>query len=103
MNILIVGTGALATLFAARLTQAGYSITMLGTWQAGLNALREQGVRLVDSNGSEEQFKVDVTNDPRGCLGAKYAIVLVKAWQTERASHQLQAWGNPQSCRPGQP
>jgi 2-dehydropantoate 2-reductase len=90
MNILIVGTGALAALFAARLTQAGHHITMLGTWQAGLDALRQNGVRLIDSNGNEEQFKVQAMDDPRECVGTKYAIVLVKAWQTERASHQLQ-------------
>jgi len=91
MNILIVGTGALATLFAARLTQAGYGITMLGTWKEGLDALRSNGLRLVDSDGNEQKFIVRATDDPRECVGAKYAIVLVKAWQTERASHQLQA------------
>jgi 2-dehydropantoate 2-reductase len=88
-NILIVGTGALASLFAARLTQAGYLITMLGTWQEGINALRSTGVRMVDTSGSEGQFQVQATNDPRECTGSKYAIVLVKAWQTERAAQQL--------------
>ena len=89
MKILIGGTGALASLFAARLTQAGYDVTMLGTWQEGLVALRKNGVRLVDANGNEGQFKVHATNDPRECMGARYAIVLVKAWQTERAAYQL--------------
>lgn len=88
-HILIIGTGALGTLFSARLTQAGYSITMLGTWKEGLDALRQKGVRLVDSDGNEQQFKVHATDDPRECVGAKYAIVLVKAWQTERAARQL--------------
>ena len=49
-NILIVGTGALATLFAARLTQAGYHITLLGTWKEGIDALRKNGARLIDAN-----------------------------------------------------
>ena len=89
LNILIGGTGALASLFAARLTQAGYAVTMLGTWQEGLVALRKNGVRLVDANGNEGQFKVHATNDPRECMGARYAIVLVKAWQTERAAYQV--------------
>lgn len=88
-NILIVGTGALACLFAARLTQAGYNISMLGTWQEGLDALRKNGVRLIDANGNEHQFKVHATDNPRECAGTKYAIVLVKAWQTERAAQQL--------------
>jgi 2-dehydropantoate 2-reductase len=88
-NILIVGTGALASLFAARLAQAGYQITMLGTWQAGLDAIREHGVRLIDSHGNESQFKVHVIDNPRECTGVKYTLVLVKAWQTERAANQL--------------
>jgi len=88
-NILIVGTGALASLFAARLTQAGYKITMLGTWQEGLNALNQNGVRLMDANGDEHSYPVHATDDPRECMDVKHAIVLVKAWQTERVAHQL--------------
>ena len=89
-DILIVGTGALASLFAARLAQAGYSITMLGSWKAGLDALRTQGVRLLDSTGNEHQFPVHAIHDPRQCPGIKHALVLVKAWQTERVAPQLQ-------------
>jgi 2-dehydropantoate 2-reductase len=88
-NILIVGTGALATLFAARLSRAGHSITMLGSWKAGLDALRKDGARLVDSDGSEHQFEVQAINDPRECRGTKHALVLVKAWQTEKVADQL--------------
>lgn len=89
MNLLIVGTGALATLFAARLSQAGHHITMLGTWKHGLDALRENGARLIDSDGKEHRYNVHAVDDPRECAGAKYALVLVKAWQTERAAGQL--------------
>ena len=89
-NILIVGTGALATLFAARLSQAGHSITMLGRWKAGLDALRKDGARLVDAQGNEHRHQVHATDDPRECVGARHALVLVKAWQTERAAGQLQ-------------
>ena len=88
-NILIVGTGALASLFAARLTRAGYPVTMLGTWQQGLDAIRENGVRFIDAGGREFQFRVKATDNPRDCVGTKYALVLVKAWQTERAATQL--------------
>lgn len=88
-NILIVGTGALATLFAARLAQAGNEITMLGTWNAALESLRQYGARLIDAGGSELRFRVRATDDPAKCRGSKYALVLVKAWQTERAAKQL--------------
>jgi 2-dehydropantoate 2-reductase len=88
-NILIVGTGALATLFAARLTQGGHPVSMLGTWKEGIDALRKNGARLIDADGNEHQFEVSATDDPHECVGAKHALVLVKAWQTERAARQL--------------
>ena len=88
-SILIVGTGALATLFAARLRQAGTQITMLGTWKAGLEALRKDGARLVDAEGTEHRFEVQATNDPHECSGIKHVLVLVKAWQTEYIADQL--------------
>jgi 2-dehydropantoate 2-reductase len=88
-NILIVGTGALASLFAARLAPVGYSITMLGSWKAGLDALQKDGVRLQDVDGNEHRFPVRVIDDPRECRGIQYALVLVKAWQTERIAEQL--------------
>jgi 2-dehydropantoate 2-reductase len=88
-DILIVGTGALANLFAARLSNAGHSVHMLGTWRQGLNALQQNGARIVDVNGNGRAYKVHATNDPRDVLGAKNALVLVKSWQTERVAHQL--------------
>ena len=88
-NILIAGTGALATLFAARLTQAGHAVSMLGTWKEGIEALSTQGARLIDANGIEHQFKVHATDNPHDCVGTTFALVLVKAWQTARAAEQL--------------
>ena len=88
-KILIAGTGALATLFAARLASAAYPVTMLGTWQEGLDAIRATGIRLIDSAGQEQKFVVHATDDPRECPGTRHALVLVKAWQTERAARQL--------------
>jgi len=88
-DILLVGTGALATLFAVRLSEAGHSVSMLGTWKDGLASLKEKGARIVDSDGAERAFSVHATDDPREVSGAKHAIVLVKSWQTERVARQL--------------
>ncbi len=88
-DILLVGTGALATLFAARLTASGQRVTLLGTWKDGIDALCQDGARLVGADGFEQNYAVYATDNPAECRGAKYAIVLVKSWQTERAAHQL--------------
>lgn len=93
--ILVVGTGAMASLFAARLSAAGYPVCMFGAWQAGLEALRSGGVHLVDLNGEETIYPVTATDNPCDCTGenaanrAKFALVMVKSWQTERAAEQL--------------
>lgn len=84
-GILILGSGALATLFAARLSEAGVNVTMLASWPEGLTALRNRGVCLVDG----KSFPVRATDNPIDCRGSKLALVLVKSWQTERAAHQL--------------
>ncbi len=87
--VLIVGTGALACLFAARMSACGVPVTMLGTWKEGLAALRLHGVMLVEESGEIEKFDVEVI-EPGDKHRAKYALVLVKSWQTERAAGNLQ-------------
>ena len=87
--ILIAGTGALATLFAARLSASGHPITMLVSWENGLRTLQENGARLIDSDGAEFTYPVKATNNPADCKDIRYALVLVKSWQTERVAGQL--------------
>ena len=89
-NILIVGTGALGTMFAARLAAAGANVTLLGTWKNAVEAFNREGARLLQLDGSGVQFPVRATDDPSECGDADLASVLVKAWQTERAARQLE-------------
>lgn len=86
-EILIVGTGALATLFAARLSHAGVAVTMLGSWRAALQALGERGAQI---EGLPPQ-PVRAVDSPQACAPVRLALVLVKSWQTERAADCLAA------------
>lgn len=88
-SILIVGTGALACLFAARLAAQGLQVTMLGTWREGLAALRMYGVTIVQEDGRQTSYPVRVVDQSGPCQGATFALVLVKSWQTQRAAQQL--------------
>jgi 2-dehydropantoate 2-reductase len=87
-RILIVGTGAMACLFASRLAPL-VDVVMLGTWQEGIQALQERGVRILESDGEERRFSVTATDNPAECYGTEDALVLVKSWQTARAADQL--------------
>ena len=87
--ILIMGTGALAGLFAARLAGAGRDVTVLGSWPAGLQALREHGIRLLEADGRKCCYAVTATECPAQAGLVRHALVLVKSWQTARAAAQL--------------
>jgi 2-dehydropantoate 2-reductase len=92
---LIVGTGAMACLFAARIAAAGNKVTLLGSWAEGLQNLNSFGVRLVDEDGTERAFPVRAIADPSEFVDVRLALVLVKSWQTERAARQLRECLSP--------
>lgn len=87
--LLIVGTGAMASLFAAMLSASGVQVRMLGTWKEGIQALNTYGVRLIDELGKEFTYPVEATDDPELCTGSQFAIVLVKSYQTNLAAQKL--------------
>lgn len=90
-RILIAGTGALATLFANRLGQAGCQVTMLGSWPEALEALNRQGARVHEADGRWTGAAVRAVSDPQAAGSFRYALVLVKAWQTGETARQLAA------------
>ena len=87
-EILIMGSGALATYFGARLAAAGTSVIMLGGWKEGIQALRADGIRLI-VDGEEKRYPVTATFELDDIKGISSALVLVKSWQTARVADQL--------------
>ena len=68
-SILILGIGALGTLFAARLASCGVDVTMLGAWPEGLAALRARGARLVgQTTGAAVRVTERAAELLSGCL-----------------------------------
>lgn len=87
-RVLIVGSGAMASAFAVLLAPHA-RISMYGTWQTGLDAIRRSGVRL-DRNGQQAAFPVELVDDGGQRERFPSALVLVKAWQTEQAAERLE-------------
>lgn len=88
-SLLIVGSGAMACLFAARLAAVNIPFRILASWPEGVEALQRNGVSVVEANGMQTSFPVQVTSRVEDCQGAQYALVLVKSWQTEAVARQL--------------
>jgi 2-dehydropantoate 2-reductase len=88
-ELLIVGTGAMASLFASRLSGIA-GVKLLGTWQEGLDAIEAEGIRVLELDGSESQIRTSVFRNADALPEVRTALVLVKSWQTERAARALE-------------
>jgi 2-dehydropantoate 2-reductase len=84
MRVVILGTGALGCLFAARLASHA-EVWMLGTWVEGVAAVRQGGIRVEESDHTWFAA-VCAADDPTVVTSADIALVLVKSYQTERAA-----------------
>jgi 2-dehydropantoate 2-reductase len=93
MRITLLGTGALACVFGAKLARLA-SVTLVGTWAEGLAALASRGIQLEEAGGVSI---VPVGAAPLWCLPepADLVLVLVKAWQTASVAAYLPALLKP--------
>lgn len=80
----IIGTGAMACLFGARLARVA-NVTLVGHWPAGLAALREQGITVE----GEAAVPVGVATFGEPPPPADFLLILIKAWQTPLIAAQL--------------
>lgn len=92
--ITLIGTGALASLFAARLANVT-PITMFGSWREAIEAINTKGLILDDDSGSQV-FRVKATDDARDCVETELALVLVKSYQTEKVAKEIKKFLSPE-------
>lgn len=83
--VAIVGTGALACLFGARLA-AHARVTLLGSWKEQIERLADRGVVLEEQDGRRRRYPVAASDDPAGVGPADLVLVLVKSPATPRAA-----------------
>ena len=84
MQIAIIGTGALASLFAARLAPLA-SVVMVGSWQEQIDAINQRGLQLIELDGSVTEVEVEATNDLLSVEPSDVALILTKSYQTAEA------------------
>src|ERR1700740_276601 len=87
MKVLIVGCGAVGSLFAAHLAKAGEAeIWAYDLWKEHIDAIRTHGLRL--SGAAEFTAKLHATSDPRELPRCQFGIVATKAIHTKHAIAQ---------------
>lgn len=88
MRIGIIGTGAMGSLFAAHLAPHT-DVTVLGTWREAVDVMNARGIE-VERDAEHIHVPVRAATNPRQVEGVDYALIAVKAHQTERAAR----WAN---------
>ncbi|UCC52406.1 MAG: 2-dehydropantoate 2-reductase [Anaerolineaceae bacterium] len=88
MRLVIVGSGALGSIFAAHLAPFT-NLVMLGHWTAQMSILRSQGLTMINLGGSRSHHTFSTTDKSLSIEATDIALVLVKSYQTERAAGEI--------------
>lgn len=89
-SIVVVGAGAMGSVFGGRLTEAGVSTTLLDTDTELVARLNRDGLRLVESGG-ERTVKVHASADPSEVEPPDALLFFVKCHQTGPAAKLTRA------------
>jgi 2-dehydropantoate 2-reductase len=95
MHFLVVGPGAMGSLFAARLKKAGFDVTLLDYIKDRANRINDHGIKVEGVTG-DYRVKVPTTT---GDISQPPDLVLicVKAYDTREASLNIEPWLKPET------
>jgi 2-dehydropantoate 2-reductase len=84
MKLLILGSGAMGSLFAGKLKQNGLDVTIFNRENDHIRAIKKSGLKLIDKDGNSSTISIPVTTNPND-LNSDYdlVILLIKAFATE--------------------
>jgi len=84
MKIAIIGAGAMGSLFGGYLSQKN-DVYLVDIWEAHVNAVNEQGLKIEEKSGELRVFHPKATTDASSVGAIDLAIVFVKSIQTAEA------------------
>jgi 2-dehydropantoate 2-reductase len=85
MRFVIVGPGALGSVFAARLASGGHDVALYGRPSPHLDAIRARGLQLREQDETITTVSLGASDDPAVVSSAEALIVLVKTGDTAQA------------------
>ncbi|MEJ5365110.1 MAG: ketopantoate reductase family protein [Desulfosoma sp.] len=97
MRVMIVGAGAMGSLFGARFAAAGAPVFLLDVDAVHVSAIRTHGLRLKELSGEEKTFRLEASCEPMAWdPPADLILVMVKSYATQEALRLV----SPQSVGP---
>jgi 2-dehydropantoate 2-reductase len=85
MNVIVVGAGAMGSIFGAALVEGGSHPTFLDVHQDTVDVLRRDGLTIERRDGTTDHYRIPVTTDPSGMSQTDLVLLLVKGYSTRSA------------------
>jgi 2-dehydropantoate 2-reductase len=79
MKIAVVGVGAMGSVYAALLADAGHEVVAVDVWQEHVDAINRHGLRLEGASGDRTVTSIRATSDPAAAAGADLYVIATKA------------------------
>lgn len=87
-KIVIVGGGAMGSLFGALLAEGGLDVTLLDVWKEHVDAINREGLKVV-GHGGDRTVRVAATLDPRSLAAPDVVLFQCKAFANEAAARSI--------------
>lgn len=84
MRIVIMGAGAMGSLFGGLLSLSGEEIWLVDIWKDHIEAIRTSGL-IIEEKGEEKIISLHATIDPKTIGKADLVLYFVKTYDTEKA------------------
>ncbi len=85
MRIAVLGCGAMGSVYAALLGDAGHEVWAIDSWREHVDAIRARGLRLEGASG-DRTVPVHATTEPAEAGPCELVIIATKAMDVERAA-----------------
>ena len=89
MKVAIVGCGAMGSVYAALLADAGHEIWAIDSWKEHVDAMKVNGLRLEGASG-DHTVRVNATTDAADAGPCDLVILATKAMHVENAAKSMQ-------------
>lgn len=88
MKVAVVGCGAMGSVYAALLADAGHEVWAIDNWKEHVDAIKANGLRLEGASG-DRTVRINATTDPADAGPCDLAILATKAMHVEKAAKSM--------------
>ncbi|MEM7256289.1 MAG: 2-dehydropantoate 2-reductase [Pseudomonadota bacterium] len=95
MKIAVIGLGAMGSIYAALLADAGNEVWAMDPWTEHTTAIRENGLRVQGASGERTVRALNITHNPHDLHGIELFIVATKARHVGDAAQMIRPLMTP--------